>query len=211
MIKRHTIEPIDPVRFISNHSSGAMGYEIARRSNEIGAEVTLVSGPSSIEPPVDCAIYNVTTADQMFEETLNQIKDKSIDIVFCVAAVCDYKPKEYSKEKIKKQTNNMVIDLTRTNDILKEISKMRNRPFLVGFAAETNDLKNNALQKLSEKGCDVLAANNVLSQNSGFNSEFNELLVLSHKKQQLIRRTYKYDAAKQLIDFVHGELSIPVK
>lgn len=205
-----TVEPIDPVRFISNHSSGTMGYEIARRCIEIGAEVILVSGPSMIEPPANCTICNITTADQMFEETFKQINDNIIDVVFCVAAVCDYKPKEYSKEKIKKQTKNMAIDLTRNKDILKEVSNLRNRPFLVGFAAETNDLKKNALQKLSEKNCDVLAANNVLTQNSGFNSPFNELLVLSRTKQKLIQRAYKYDVAKQLINFVHSEINTQV-
>ena len=101
-----TIEPIDPVRFISNHSSGTMGYEIARRSAEIGANVTLISGPTVIKPP-DCEIINIETADQMFEKTFEQINNRVIDIVFCVAAVCDYKPMNYSKRKDKETSQKL--------------------------------------------------------------------------------------------------------
>ena len=203
-----TIEPIDPVRFISNHSSGAMGYEIARRSVEVGADVLLISGPSAIPPPPDCEVSRVTTADEMFEETFKYINAKSIDIVFCVAAVCDYKPASYSNKKIKKQSESINFKLTKNKDILAEISNIKDRPFVIGFAAETNDLQTNGFQKLREKGCDVLAANDVSNKNLGFNSEYNELLVLSQKKQMLIEKAPKYEVAKQLIDFVHSEMNL---
>ena len=203
-----TIEPIDPVRFISNHSSGAMGYEIARRSVEVGADVLLISGPSAIPPPPDCEVSRVTTADEMFEETFKYINAKSIDIVFCVAAVCDYKPASYSNKKIKKQSESINFKLTKNKDILAEISNIKDRPFVIGFAAETNDLQTNGFQKLRERGCDVLAANDVSNKNLGFNSEYNELLVLSQKKQMLIEKAPKYEVAKQLIDFVHSEMNL---
>ncbi len=202
-----TIEPIDPVRFISNHSSGAMGYEIARRSAEVGANVTLISGPSAIKPPYDCETINVETADQMFEKTFDQINNRVIDIVFCVAAVCDYKPLNYSKEKIKKRNKNLTFELVRNKDILAELCKISARPFLVGFAAETDDLEKNGLKKFNEKGCDVLAANDVSSFGSGFNSQYNELLVISKKNKKFIANDYKYNVAKELIDFVHSEIN----
>ena len=202
-----TIEPIDPVRFISNHSSGTMGYEIARRSAEIGANVTLISGPTVIKPPTDCEIINIETADQMFEKTFEQINNRVIDIVFCVAAVCDYKPMNYSKEKIKKQAKNLTFELVQNKDILAEICKLHSRPFVVGFAAETNELEKNGLKKLCEKGCDVLAANNVSSYNSGFNSQYNELLVMSKKNKLFIEKDDKYNVANQLINFIHSEIN----
>ena len=202
-----TIEPIDPVRFISNHSSGAMGYEIARRSAEVGADVTVISGPSVIKRPHDCEIINVETADQMFEKTFEQINSRIIDIVFCVAAVCDYKPLIYSKEKIKKRDKNLTFELIQNKDILAELCKRKDRPFVVGFAAETDDLEQKGLKKFYEKGCDVLATNDVSSYDCGFNSQYNELFVISKKNKKIIKRDHKYNVAKKLIDFVHGEIN----
>ena len=202
-----TIEPIDPVRFISNHSSGAMGYEIARRSVEVGANVILISGPSVMNPPYECETINVETADQMFEKTFEQINTKIIDIVFCVAAVCDYKPLIYSKEKIKKQGKSLTFELIQNKDILAELCKIKNRPFVVGFAAETENIEDKGLKKFNEKGCDVLATNDVSSYDSGFNSQYNKLLVISRKNKKIIERDYKYNVAKKLIDFVHSEIN----
>ena len=143
----------------------------------------------------------------MFEKTFEQINNRVIDIVFCVAAVCDYKPMNYSKEKIKKQAKNLTFELVQNKDILAELCKLHSRPFVVGFAAETNELEKNGLKKLYEKGCDVLAANNVSSYNCGFNSQYNELLVMSKKNKLFIEKDDKYNVANQLINFIHSEIN----
>ena len=154
-----TKENIDPVRYLSNNSSGKMGYALAQAGVDLGAEVTLISGPTNLEIPnglkdfvtVESALDMYKAVDSYFEDT---------DIFIACAAVADYRPKEYQNKKIKKSDDNLIIELVRNPDILFEMGKKKKNQFLVGFAAETNDIKENALKKLEKKNLDIIVANN---------------------------------------------------
>ncbi|WBF65754.1 MAG: bifunctional phosphopantothenoylcysteine decarboxylase/phosphopantothenate--cysteine ligase CoaBC [Candidatus Kinetoplastibacterium crithidii] len=156
-----TIEPIDPVRFISNKSSGKMGYAIARSAYESGANVTLITGPTKIEAPNYVNVYNINTADEMYNMVMKIINDIDIDIFISVAAVSDWKVKNYKQKKIKKLNSEYIpeIQLEYNYDILAEVTHLEKKPFCVGFAAETEDLKNNAQKKLINKNLDIIIAN----------------------------------------------------
>ena len=161
-----TKENIDPIRYLSNNSSGKMGYALAQAGVDLGAEVTLISGPTNLEVPnglkdfvtVESALDMYKTVDSYFEDA---------DIFIACAAVADYRPKEYQNKKIKKSDDNLIIELVRNPDILFEMGKKKKNQFLVGFAAETNDIKENALKKLEKKNLDIIVANNanVMGQN----------------------------------------------
>ena len=154
-----TKENIDPIRYLSNNSSGKMGYALAQAGVDLGAEVTLISGPTNLEIPnglkdfvtVESALDMYKAVDSYFEDT---------DIFIACAAVADYRPKEYQNKKIKKSDDNLIIELVRNPDILFEMGKKKKNQFLVGFAAETNDIKENALKKLEKKNLDIIVANN---------------------------------------------------
>ena len=154
-----TKENIDPIRYLSNNSSGKMGYALAQAGVDLGAEVTLISGPTNLEVPnglkdfvtVESALDMYKVVDSYFEDT---------DIFIACAAVADYRPKEYQNKKIKKSDDNLIIELVRNPDILFEMGKKKKNQFLVGFAAETNDIKENALKKLEKKNLDIIVANN---------------------------------------------------
>ena len=154
-----TKENIDPVRYLSNNSSGKMGYSLAQAAVDLGAEVTLISGPTNLKVPngLEKFIF-VESALEMYEKVDEYFKNT--DIFIACAAVADYRPKEYKKEKIKKSDSNLVIELIRNPDILLEMSKKKEKQLLVGFAAETNDIKENALKKLEKKNLDIIVANN---------------------------------------------------
>jgi len=171
-----TVEAIDPVRFVSNHSSGKMGYAVARAAEKRGAGVTLVSGPVNLETPVNVERIDVETCDEMAEQMLDAL-DKA-DIIIKVAAVADYRPVDPKTLKIKKKDNDadLSIAMTENPDILKRIGeKKTRRQFLVGFAAETNDLETNALKKIEKKNLDMIAANLVGSPDSGFKTDTNKV------------------------------------
>ncbi|WP_457551887.1 bifunctional phosphopantothenoylcysteine decarboxylase/phosphopantothenate--cysteine ligase CoaBC [Desulfobacula sp.] len=171
-----TIEPLDPVRFISNHSSGKMGYAIARAAEKRGAQVTLVSGPVSLDTPVGVERIDVETCEQMAEKILANL-DRA-DIIIKVAAVADYRPLDPKSRKIKKKDNNkdLSILMTQNPDILKAIGKKKTKnQFLVGFAAETDDLEKNARLKMKKKNLDMIAANIVGSSESGFKADTNKV------------------------------------
>lgn len=140
-----TIAPIDPVRFITNRSSGKMGYAIAREARNRGADVTLISGPTNLEPPRNINVINISTNEEMKDAAIKAFKDA--DIVIKSAAVADYKPKTYSEHKIKKSHENWSIELTKDNDILMELGNLKENQILVGFAAESQNLKENAMSK----------------------------------------------------------------
>lgn len=154
-----TKENMDPIRYLSNNSSGKMGYALAQAGVDLGAEVTLISGPTNLEVPnglkdfvtVESALDMYKAVDSYFEDT---------DIFIACAAVADYRPKEYQNKKIKKSDDNLIIELVRNPDILFEMGKKKKNQFLVGFAAETNDIKENALKKLEKKNLDIIVANN---------------------------------------------------
>ena len=154
-----TKENIDPVRYLSNNSSGKMGYSIAQAAADLGAEVTLISGPTDLKVPNGLKNFiSVGSALEMYEKVDEYFKNT--DIFIACAAVADYRPKEYKKEKIKKSDSDFVIELVRNPDILLEMSRKKEKQLLVGFAAETNDIKENALKKLEKKNLDIIVANN---------------------------------------------------
>ena len=154
-----TKENIDPVRYLSNNSSGKMGYSLAQAAVDLGAEVTLISGPTDLKIPNGLENFiSVESALEMYEKVDEYFKNT--DIFIACAAVADYRPKEYKNEKIKKSDSDFVIELVRNPDILLEMSKKKEKQLLVGFAAETNDIKENALKKLEKKNLDIIVANN---------------------------------------------------
>ena len=168
-----TREPLDPVRFISNHSSGRMGYALAEAAVGAGARVTLVSGPTAIATPAQVERVDVMTAAQMCAAVLSRVDDASI--LIAAAAVADHRPAVYSDRKIKKNAASEALALERTMDILAEVAILPRRPFSVGFAAETDDLESNARAKLRGKSLDLIAANRVDGPGVGFASEDNAL------------------------------------
>ena len=154
-----TKENIDPIRYLSNNSSGKMGYSLAQAAVDLGAEVTLISGPTDLKIPNGLKNFiSVKSALEMYEKVDEYFKNT--DIFIACAAVADYRPKEYKKEKIKKSDSDFVIELVRNPDILLEMSKKKEKQLLVGFAAETNNIKENALKKLEKKNLDIIVANN---------------------------------------------------
>ena len=154
-----TKENIDPVRYLSNNSSGKMGYSLAQAAADLGAEVILISGPTDLKIPNGLKNFiSVESALEMYEKVDEYFKDT--DIFIACAAVADYRPKEYKKEKIKKSDSDFVIELVRNPDILLEMSRKKEKQLLVGFAAETNNIKENALKKLEKKNLDIIVANN---------------------------------------------------
>jgi phosphopantothenoylcysteine decarboxylase/phosphopantothenate--cysteine ligase len=166
-----TIEPIDPVRFISNPSSGRMGYAVARAAEHRGAEVTLVSGPTHLVDPMNVTMIRVRTAEEMADEVFKRMENA--DVIIKSAAVSDYRPEETESHKLKKGKSEMVLRLQQNEDILKTLGQKKKHQVLVGFAAETRELKKNATQKLAEKNLDIIVGNLVGSADSGFESDTN--------------------------------------
>lgn len=172
-----TQESIDPVRFITNPSSGKMGYALAKVARRRGAEVVLVSGPTSLPVPrSDIQLISVKTAEDMRKAVFAHLKDCSV--VIKAAAVSDYRPKEVSQNKLKKTTSIVSMEMERTRDILGEIGKKKGKRILVGFAAETEDLVSNARKKLKEKNLDLIVVNDVTKPGAGFISETNQVKFL---------------------------------
>lgn len=170
-----TREEIDPVRFISNRSSGRMGYAVAQAAVEAGAEVVLISGPASIEYPDRVFFQRVMTAQQMHDAVMNEIRDA--DIFIGAAAVADYRCSAVANQKIKKSDSSITLTLEKTPDILGEVASLKPSPFTVGFAAETETLLENARKKLVNKKLDMIAAN-LVGENRGFETEENELQII---------------------------------
>jgi len=173
-----TKEYIDPVRFISNESSGKQGYEIALALVKLGVKTTLITGASKSDPCKGLKIKEVVSAEQMMLEVK---KNLPVDIVVCAAAVSDFKPKKTNKNKVKKNNkNSMTLELIKNQDILNFLGKNNKlRPkIVVGFSAETENLVNNSIKKLEEKHCDIIIANDVSKKDTGFNSDYNEVLII---------------------------------
>jgi phosphopantothenoylcysteine decarboxylase / phosphopantothenate---cysteine ligase len=171
-----TREPIDPVRFLSNRSSGKMGYAIADAALAGGHEVVLISGPVHLKPPHAAKLISVSTSDEMFDAVDRHVRD--CDVFVMCAAVADYKPAKVSATKIKKRAANSSLDLVPARDILASFAKRDRSFFVVGFAAETNDVEENARQKLSEKNLDMIVANDVGAKHSAMESDENEVIIL---------------------------------
>ena len=195
-----TREAIDPVRYISNRSSGKMGYAIAKAAILAGAKVTLISGPVTITAPDNCELIAVESAADMHEAVISRAPDHHIYIG--AAAVADYSPTDANPNKIKKQAESTTLTLHKTKDILADLTQLDNPPFTVGFAAETNDLSVYALDKLATKKLDMIAANVVGAAIGGFDSDVNALHVFWANGEQLFPMTDKTLLAAQLIDLI---------
>ena len=202
-----TQEPIDPVRFITNRSSGKMGYSLVEAALESGANVTLISGPVNIEPPSNCNFVSIKTAKEMYDAVMHHIS--GMDVYIGTAAVSDYSPAKASDSKIKKDGSSspMVLELKENQDILKSVSELDQRPYVVGFAAETNDLLKNAEKKLSNKNLDLIIANDVSNKEIGFDSDDNEVTLITEKEKYLIERQNKRKVSKKIIDFISGRIN----
>ena len=191
-----TREYIDPVRFITNNSSGKQGYEIASELAKYGVQTTLISGPSKLRKPENVNIVRVETADQMYSETKKVLP---VDIAICTAAVTDFKPEKYEEKKIKK--NNLNLNFKKNIDILEFLSKNNSqRPKLVvGFAAETNDVIKFAKEKKSRKYCDWIIANDVSNPEIGFNSDYNAVSIICDDKIDKIEKSRKSYIANKIV------------
>ena len=201
-----TNEYIDPVRFISNKSSGKQGYEIAKSLSKKGFDTTLISGPTHLKIDEDINLIRVETAEEMFQATLTNLP---ADVAVFSAAVSDYKVKEKSEIKIKKQ-DNLNLNLEKNVDILNYISNHNSlRPGLViGFAAETNNLENYAIKKLNEKNCDWIIANDVSKSNIGFNSDFNEVSIFyKNNKSDKISYKPKSEISDEIVEKIIDHLN----
>lgn len=194
-----TREAIDPVRFISNRSSGRMGYALAEAAAEAGANVVLVSGPVSLGPPAGVQRIMVESAQEMFAETHNRID--GVDIFIGAAAISDYRPESPRSQKIKKHEASLRIDLVRAPDTLASVSKLERRPFTVGFAAETEKLREHALAKLSSKNLDLIVANEV-GKGRGFDCDDNAVVVLWQGGEKAFPMTDKTRLAHALIGLI---------
>lgn len=194
-----TQESIDPVRYITNHSSGKMGYAIARMAAYRGADVTLVSGPTNLTPPVGVTVVPVVTAKEMFEAVT--ARSSGQDIIIKAAAVADYRPSHVSGDKVKKNAGEMCIELEKTDDILKYLGEHRSaNTFLCGFSMETRDMVQNSREKLEKKHLDMIAANNLKVAGAGFQGDTNVLTLITRDEEVSLPLMSKEDAASKILD-----------
>ena len=203
-----TREYIDPVRYISNRSSGKQGYEIAKSLFNYGFDTTLISGPSKLTPDPNINLLKVNTAEEMYQRTIENLP---CDVAIFCAAVGDFKVKNLSENKIKKNKD-INLDFEKNIDILKLISKNNNKPKLViGFSAETNNLHSNSKQKLQNKGCDWIIANDISKNDIGFDSDFNEVSIFYKDEKvedEIISKTYKSVVADEIVKRVINQLNL---
>jgi phosphopantothenoylcysteine decarboxylase / phosphopantothenate---cysteine ligase len=199
-----TREPIDPVRYISNRSSGKMGYAIAEAARRRGASVTLVSGPTALPAPAGVEIVRVTTAGEMHQAVMSAAGQQQI--IIKAAAVADFAPESVASQKIKKSRSGdeLTLTLRRNADILADVAAMSPRPFIVAFAAETDSVEAHAREKLRSKGADLIVANDVADVSIGFDSDQNEVLVIGRDGSETrLARAPKSAIANQLLDLIH--------
>tara|TARA_B100000003_G_scaffold42880_1_gene36697 strand:- start:2669 stop:3862 length:1194 start_codon:yes stop_codon:yes gene_type:complete len=201
-----TKEPIDPVRFITNRSSGKMGYSLAEAAIDAGAIVTLITGPVDIEPPMKCNTIPVETAKEMHEAVMHHVNKK--DIYIGTAAVSDYRPARKNETKLKKDDKGspLILELVENQDILKSVSELDERPYVVGFAAETNDLIKNAKTKFKNKGLDLVVANDVSDKSIGFDSDDNAVTLITKRRNLAIEKESKRKIAKKIIKLIAEEI-----
>ncbi|MDK0772861.1 bifunctional phosphopantothenoylcysteine decarboxylase/phosphopantothenate--cysteine ligase CoaBC [Clostridium perfringens] len=198
-----TMVPIDPVRILTNRSSGKMGYSIAEEARDRGAEVVLISGPTSLIKPNGIKVIDIKTNEDMFNAIKNEFKDA--DIVIKSAAVADYKAKNYSNEKIKKTGDDLNLIFERDRDILKTLGDMKENQILVGFAAESSNLKENAKGKLERKNLDYIVANDISNQETGFASDENKVTIISKSGEEVsLEKMSKREVAKNIFDIIKG-------
>lgn len=196
-----TREAIDPVRFLSNHSSGKMGYALAKAASYRGADVKLISGPTELDTPLGVELERVITAEEMKKAVFKEYEDA--DIIIMAAAVADYRPKKISKEKIKKSDNDLNLNLERTEDILFELGKKKkDNQLLIGFAAESEDLIENAQSKLRKKKADYIIANDISNKNIAFGSDQNQVSILSEEGSVNLALAKKEKIAHKIFDYL---------
>ena len=199
-----TIEDLDPVRFISNRSSGKMGYALAGEAQSRGAQVVLISGPTQLEPPEGVNLVRVRSASEMAQAVFQHFARS--DVVVMAAAVSDFTPANVSAEKIKKRNAEPILYLEKTTDILKELGERKEWQFVVGFAAESGAVGKNALQKLQEKGLDLVVGNDISQENQGFESDFNQVVVIDRDgKEEEFPPLPKTDVARILWDKIETD------
>ena len=197
-----TLSPIDPVRYISNYSSGKMGYAIAEEARDRGANVTLISGPSMLKRPYGIDFVSVNTNEEMLRNI--EIIYENTDIVVKAAAVSDYKIKEYSKIKIKKNDSEMTLEFVKNIDILKYLGRKKTHQILVGFAAESNNISNYAKEKLEVKNLDYIVANDITKSDSGFSSDDNKVTIFCKNGETVeLEKMSKRQVAKKIFDVIN--------
>lgn len=194
-----TVEAIDPVRFISNHSTGKMGYALAKAASLRGAKVTLVSGPTSLQKPRFAACVDVVSAEDMFREVTKRAAEQ--DVVIKAAAVADYRPAQVSEEKMKKKDGELSIPLVRTRDILAYLGQnKREGQFLCGFSMETEHMLEHSREKLARKNLDMIVANNLRQQGAGFGTDTNVVTILTKDGELSLPQMSKDEVAHQILD-----------
>ena len=199
-----TQEAMDPVRFITNHSTGKMGAAIAREAAERGAHVTYIKASTSVPDPEGCDVVSAVSAADLCEAVMDHAA--SADIIIMAAAVADYRPKNVSSDKMKKKDGELTIELERTTDILAELGKMRSEKklplgqFICGFSMETKDLIENSKAKLEKKNCDMIVANNLKEQGAGFGHDTNKVILITKDGNEELDLMSKQDVAKMLLD-----------
>ncbi len=200
-----TMEKLDPVRFISNHSTGKMGYALAKHCMLRGAEVTLVTGRTSIEPPMFVNTVKVISARDMYEAVTEHFEAQ--DIVIMAAAVADYRPINTSDEKMKKKDDDLTINLERTDDILKKLGEIRTHQFLCGFSMETENLIENSRNKLYKKNIDMIVANNLKTAGAGFGTDTNIVTIITHDELKELEIMSKDDVSEKIVNEILKKLS----
>ena len=193
-----TQEAIDPVRYITNHSTGKMGYALAEAAMLRGAEVTLISGPTAIEPPMFVNVIPIISAQEMFEKVATNATEN--DIIIKAAAVADYRPKKVCDEKIKKSDHDTEIELERTTDILAYLGKNKGKTFLCGFSMETENMLENSRRKLDKKNLDMIVANNLKDKGAGFGVDTNLITIITRDRELQLELMSKQDAANCILD-----------
>ena len=193
-----TQEAIDPVRYITNHSTGKMGYALAEAAMLRGAEVTLISGPTAIEPPMFVNVIPIISAQEMFEKVATNATEN--DIIIKAAAGADYRPKEVCDEKIKKSDHDTEIELERTTDILAYLGKNKGKTFLCGFSMETENMLENSRRKLDKKNLDMIVANNLKDKGAGFGVDTNLITIITRDRELQLELMSKQDAANCILD-----------
>lgn len=200
-----TKESVDPVRFFTNHSSGKMGYALAEAAKNLGGEVTLISGPVNLDPIPGVQLIKVETAEEMYNAVMEHYKNQ--DLVIKSAAVADYRPKNQYNQKLKKSDGNLIIEMERTKDILKALGEIKEKQYLVGFAAETNDLYFYGKKKLEDKNLNAIVINDISSDVAGFQSDLNEVRVLTKKGyDESFPLQSKKEVANKLLKIFHNEM-----
>ncbi|MGG6310074.1 bifunctional phosphopantothenoylcysteine decarboxylase/phosphopantothenate--cysteine ligase CoaBC [Paenibacillus macerans] len=201
-----TVERIDPVRYITNDSSGKMGFAVARAARQLGAEVTLIAGNTQVQPPSGIPVTRVASAQDMYEAVLAVWADT--DIMVKAAAVADYRPKETAPQKIKKTGDSLVLELVKNIDILETLGRRKTSQFLIGFAAETENLEQHAMDKLKRKNCDLLVANDVTAQGAGFGSETNVVNIYDASgRVQSLPQLAKEEVALRIMELAASRLA----